>query len=624
MNNPFFVLMALLLICCDARADNESNQANFFLPRNPVAAAYVLGRLSNRELIDAPRSEFVYVALLQRKGLERKYRLEALKGLGTIRHTSQPEELLKGLGDLDKQGQDSEGPLLDLAAILLQSDRSVVAPRLAELHMLVTESNLPITRQIAWAASIAAEPPGELAWRTAEANPIQLPDLIAGIALLPEDSMRDGFYGKVKPLLRPDNSPELIQAAAAAIVTMRGHEKEAFQSLSALVAADVQTPTAIAALARIPRAAWPKAGHGPLSQHLLEHLQKIPPEHRAEPTFADALQFANDLASVLPPDAEHALKRALRNLGPTVITLHAVYEQMRFDKDRIIAEPGKPLVIFLQNDDAMPHNLAILAPGPLQEIGLAAEKMSPEPDSDGRLYVPASPKVLHATPLVSPGRKLQLAFDAPARPGDYPFACTFPGHWLRMSGTLTVVPDTEAYLANHPLSEQPKLTEWKIADFPSELSDTNMVSNPAAGREFFTKLACSQCHKLGSQGYAYGPDLTEVFKRYKNDRAAVLDQILEPSKVIEDRYRNFNFELKEGDSLLGMVLKEDEQNLTIQTGPADSLIQTLKKSDVQRRRVQSSSPMPVGLLNALSKNEILDLLAYLESGGNAPVHEHNR
>ena len=37
-----------------------------FLPKSPVAAAYMLARLSNKELIEAPRSEFVYVALLQR------------------------------------------------------------------------------------------------------------------------------------------------------------------------------------------------------------------------------------------------------------------------------------------------------------------------------------------------------------------------------------------------------------------------------------------------------------------------------------------------------------------------------------------------------------------------------
>ena len=50
-----------------------------------MAAAYVLGRLSDQELIAAPRSEFVYVALLQRKGLDSKYRLEALSGLAAIR-----------------------------------------------------------------------------------------------------------------------------------------------------------------------------------------------------------------------------------------------------------------------------------------------------------------------------------------------------------------------------------------------------------------------------------------------------------------------------------------------------------------------------------------------------------
>ena len=56
-------------------------------PKSPRAAAYILGRLSNKELIAAPRSEFVYVALLQRKGLDRKYRLEALEGLAQARQT---------------------------------------------------------------------------------------------------------------------------------------------------------------------------------------------------------------------------------------------------------------------------------------------------------------------------------------------------------------------------------------------------------------------------------------------------------------------------------------------------------------------------------------------------------
>jgi hypothetical protein len=71
-----------------------------------------------------------------------------------------------------------------------------------------------------------------------------------------------------------------------------------------------------------------------------------------------------------------------------------------------------------------------------------------------------------------------------------------------------------------------------------------------------------------------------------------------------------------------MVLKEDAETITVQTGPADSLREVLKKSDILKRSPQASSPMPIGLLNALSKDQILDLLAYLEFEGTPKGHHH--
>src|SRR5205814_10500047 len=65
------------------------------------------------------------------------------------------------------------------------------------------------------------------------------------------------------------------------------------------------------------------------------------------------------------------------------------------------------------------------------------------------------------------------------------------------------------------------------------------------------------------------------------------------------------------DSLLGMIVKEDGDDLTIQTGPSDALIQIVKKSEIKERQPQSSSAMPVGLLYTLSKEQILDLLEEL-------------
>ena len=191
-----------------------------------------------------------------------------------------------------------------------------------------------------------------------------------------------------------------------------------------------------------------------------------------------------------------------------------------------------------------------------------------------------------------------------------------------MVGTLAVVKDVETYLATHAAAV-PKATEWKIEDLAPDLAKANAGRNLPRGRELFTKLACATCHKLGQAGVNYGPDLTDVFKRYNNDRAAVLRQILEPSLVISNRYRNVEFDLKNDEPVLGMIVKEDAESVTVQTGPSDSLIQTLKKSDIKGQQPKTSSPMPLGLVNLLSKEEILDLLAWLESAGNLPPHEHH-
>ena len=617
-----FLILILLLACKPAIARQLSNEPGFFLPKNPRAAAYMLGRLSNQALIDAPRGEFVYTALLQREGLDRKYLFEALDGLAAIRRTDRLTELLRALTELDQKGATRTGPLRALADILLSTDRAQLSGKLTNICSMSLQGELPLTRQIGWAARAVVAPSISAVWQEAQGDPLRLRDLASAIPLIPDSGVRAQFYSEVKALLKPEAAPVIMDAAAPALVSIPGHDIESFRILAGLVQAGVQDPALLDSLERIAPANWPGDDLNNLAQAILKYLEQVPNERRTEASFATALRFETELANRLPTQGGQALSKILRGLGPTVITLRTVYEQMRFDKDLIVVEAGKPVAITLQNDDAMPHNLAILAPGALQEIGMAAEKMPPQPDSEGRLYVPDSPKVLHASRLAAAGQKLELAFEAPKDDGDYPYVCTFPGHWLRMSGTMKVVTNLEAYLASHPVSQQAKLTEWKVADFSADIPRAEQGRNLAAGKELFTKLACVQCHKLGSQGYAYGPDLTDVFKRYKDDGADVLQQILEPSRKIDERYRNYTFDLKTGDPVLGIILKEDDQTVTIQSGPAESLIQALKKSEIQGRRAQASSPMPVGLLNSLSKVEIFDLLAYLQSGGNVPAHEH--
>jgi len=186
-----------------------------------------------------------------------------------------------------------------------------------------------------------------------------------------------------------------------------------------------------------------------------------------------------------------------------------------------------------------------------------------------------------------------------------------------MTGTLAVVKDVEAYLATHATAPGPKVTEWKIEDFKTDLAGT-AVRDLANGRNLFVSVGCAQCHKAGALGANYGPELTDVFKRYQNDRGTVLRQILEPSLVISNRYINYEFEIDADESIYGMIVKETPDEITVQTGPTDSAIKMLKKSEIKNRKASALSVMPVGLLNPLTKDQILDLLAFLDAGGKAP------
>jgi hypothetical protein len=73
--------------------------------------------------------------------------------------------------------------------------------------------------------------------------------------------------------------------------------------------------------------------------------------------------------------------------------------------------------------------------------------------------------------------------------------------------------------------------------------------------------------------------------------------------------------LKNGDDVTGRVVEENDEKLVIMTDPLKQTKTEVKKADVKDRQFSKLSPMPEGLANILTRDEILDLVAYLESGG---------
>ena len=76
----------------------------------------------------------------------------------------------------------------------------------------------------------------------------------------------------------------------------------------------------------------------------------------------------------------------------------------------------------------MPHNWVLINPGSLERVGALVNKIVADPEAVARHYVPKSDDVLSYCDVVSPQEEFSIYFSAPAKPGRYPFLCSFPGY----------------------------------------------------------------------------------------------------------------------------------------------------------------------------------------------------
>ena len=137
----------------------------------------------------------------------------------------------------------------------------------------------------------------------------------------------------------------------------------------------------------------------------------------------------------------------------------------------------------------------------------------------------------------------------------------------------------------------------------------------ANGQKMFAAALCSQCHRLGENGGAQGPDLSGLGAR--SAPADVLMSIVQPSAVVSDQYANSIIGRVDGGKTIGRILNEEGDKLQLSVNPFDPSVQiSVNRSDILSIDRSPDSPMPVGLINSLNAQEVADLLAYLVSGAN--------
>jgi putative membrane-bound dehydrogenase-like protein len=121
------------------------------------------------------------------------------------------------------------------------------------------------------------------------------------------------------------------------------------------------------------------------------------------------------------------------------VKISVVQNTMKYDTKTFTVKAGSMVEIDFYNPDFMQHNFVILQKGSLEKAGAAADKLAQDPKGMEQNYVPKIPEVLFSTKLINPQETFKLKFRVPADAGDYPFICSFPGHWRIMNGIMKVV-----------------------------------------------------------------------------------------------------------------------------------------------------------------------------------------
>lgn len=162
---------------------------------------------------------------------------------------------------------------------------------------------------------------------------------------------------------------------------------------------------------------------------------------------------------------------------------------------------------------------------------------------------------------------------------------------------------------------RPHFREWTMEEVLAVLDKAkDQPRDLDHGRQIFAAALCSRCHRLRGKGGTIGPDLAGAAARYS--RRDLVDAIVYPSRVMDEKYRDTRVLTIDGEVVVGQLAGGNKEQLYFSTSPFEpAQITRIRRDSIETRQPSSVSPMPTGLLNTLTEEEILDLMAWVESGG---------
>jgi len=591
-----------------------------FLDKSPKVVEYQLKRLTNEQLLlverksDDPKYVPVHSVIAARLGISLADRKNAVESLTQIQKTSLVVEVMKVLDKLE-ESSDNLRIARELVQVMGSQSREQLSAQ-SEMLIHALDGKSGYARRAAWASLLLAE--SEATWsewvNTSEQRKL---DFLSAIPWIGAQDKRNSLRSQVVRLMMEGNSVDVQIAAIKSLATIDSEARDSFAKLATLFRMEALRQTVIQALLKIPMSERDLQLSASLAKELVTMAESTPAAKRTEDRFLDAIQLVDGFLPQLDPGIAKEYRNRLDAVSVRVVRITTVIEEMRYDLKYFAVEASRPAQLILKNEDLMPHNLVITTPGKLKDIAMLAATMAPDEAPNGKQYVPKNQDVLFATGMVSANKQEILTFTAPSEPGEYPYVCTFPNHWMRMYGVMVVVKDLDAWLKDPQTPKDPIgnnrsfVRNWKLHDLESEIESGTRGRSDEIGARIFKEATCAQCHPIGTDGRNIGPSLTDVATRWKNDKAGILREILEPSHKIDPKFASYSVLTEDEVVYSGILIEENKESISILSGADQKEPKVIPRHEISNMLKSSLSLMPNGLMDQYTQDEIFELLAYL-------------
>jgi putative heme-binding domain-containing protein len=151
------------------------------------------------------------------------------------------------------------------------------------------------------------------------------------------------------------------------------------------------------------------------------------------------------------------------------------------------------------------------------------------------------------------------------------------------------------------------LTPHRPAVLESFYPALRLPADANNGRQLY-QARCANCHRVGDNGPAFGPDLADM---RVSSKEKLLAAIIEPNAELHPPYLTYVIETKAGQLRHGLVQRQNSNTVILSTPGGEDIV--LPRSSIQDMQPQPWSLMPEGLESGLTPKTMADILEYISS-----------